>query len=226
MSEIFDAKSIAVLGIMEGIRKKPEMFIGSVSAEGLCNLVWEIIDNCVNEALEGFCNTIKVRLLKNNIIEVSDNGRGLPVDFYEKAGKSKLEIILTGKYIRGELTGGIYKLSRKKYKGGLVSVNGLSETLEAAVIKDGKVWYQKYHKGVPSGDIKKTGEKSEHIHGTVIRFRADREIFGELEYDYEILLAKLKEIRGIKVILCDERNEAAGKTESFYFNGEIREFLK
>ena len=226
MSKIYDAQSITVLGILEGIRKKSEMFIGSVSDEGLYNLVWEIIDNSVNEALEGFCNTIKVRLLKDNIIEVSDNGRGLPMDFYEKAGKSKLEVILTGKYVRGELTGGIYKLSRKKYKGSLVSVNGLSEILEAAVIKDGKVWYQKYHKGVPSGEIKKIAEKPECTHGTVIRFSADREIFGELEYDYEILLAKLKEIKGIRVILSDERNEAPGRTESFYFNGEIKEFLK
>ena len=226
MSKIYDAQSIVVLGIMEGIRKKPEMFIGSVSDEGLCNLVWEIIDNSVNEALEGFCDTIKIRLLKDNIIEVSDNGRGIPADFYEKAGKSKLEVILTGKYIRGELTGGIYKLSRKNYKGGLVSVNGLSETLEASVIKDGKVLYQKYHKGVLSEEIKKTVEKSEYANGTLIRFRADREIFGELEHDYEILLAKLKEIKGIKIIFSDERNETAGRTESFYFDGEIKEFLK
>ena len=226
MGKISNNESMNVLGIIEGIRKRPEMFIGSVSSEGLYNLVWEIVDNSVNEALAGFCDTIKVKILEENIIEVTDTGRGNPVEIFEKAGKSKIEVIFTGKYIRGELTDGIYKLSRKKYKGGLSSVNGLSEILEVTVIKDGKRWYQKYREGIPEEDVKKIGEVSGNVHGTVIRFKADRKIFEKTEYDCEMLYMKLKKIKGIKVVLSDERSSHTVKTEEIYFHGKTKKFLK
>ena len=205
MKKNHNIENINILGITEGARKKPEMFIGSVSSEGFYNMVWELVENSIDEASAGFCDTIKVRILKDNIIEVADNGRGIPVEIFGKAGKSKLEIILRGEYIRGELTDGIYKFSGKKYKGGLLSVNALSEFLEATVIKNGKIWYQKYHEGIPEENIKITGETFEDTHGTIIRFKADRKIFGKAEYDYKVLYTKLKEIRGVKVVLSDER---------------------
>ena len=169
-------------------------------------MILEIAENSVNEALDGYCDTVKVKMFEDNVIEVADNGRGLPVEFYKKAGKSKLEVILTGNYIRGELTDGIYKLSRKKYKGGLASVNGLSDIMEITVIKEGKIWYQKYHRGIAAEDIKQTGEAPEDVHGTTIRFRPDAEIFGKQKYDYEILFEKLNEIKGIKINLYDKRD--------------------
>ncbi|MCP1224361.1 ATP-binding protein [Sebaldella sp. S0638] len=221
-----DTKNIAVLGVREGIRKRPEMFIGSVSYEGLHNMVWELIDNSVNEALAGFCSNINVRLLKGGIIEVSDNGRGITVEKHETKKESILEIILTGKYFRGELTDGIYKLSPKKYRGGLLSVNVLSETLEISVIRDSKVWYQKYKKGIPEDNVKQTETAPAEVHGTVIKFLADREIFETLEYNYEIFQKELKKIKGIEIHLSDERNIKEIKTDYFYFKGEIKEFLK
>ena len=229
MSDNYNAESITVLEGLEAVRKRPGMYIGSTSAKGLHHLVWEVVDNSVDEALAGFCDTIKVRVLEENIIEVIDNGRGIPVEMHEKMGKSTLEVVLTVLHAGGKFNNDNYKVSGGLHGVGVSVVNALSETLEAIITKDGKVWYQKYHRGVPEEDIKQIGEAPEDAHGTTIRFKADGEIFETLEYDYEILLTRLKEMaylnKGLRIILSDERQKDKPKTDDLHFEGGIRDFL-
>ena len=229
MSDNYNAESITVLEGLEAVRKRPGMYIGSTSVKGLHHLVWEVVDNSVDEALAGFCDTIKVRVLEDNIIEVIDNGRGIPVEMHEKMGKSTLEVVLTVLHAGGKFNNDNYKVSGGLHGVGVSVVNALSETLEAIITKDGKVWYQKYHRGVPEEDIKQIGEAPEDAHGTTIRFKADGEIFETLEYDYEILLTRLKEMaylnKGLRIILSDERQKDKPKTDDLHFEGGIRDFL-
>ncbi|MCP1224360.1 DNA topoisomerase (ATP-hydrolyzing) subunit B [Sebaldella sp. S0638] len=229
MSDNYNAESITVLEGLEAVRKRPGMYIGSTSAKGLHHLVWEIVDNSVDEALAGFCDTIRVRVLEDNIIEVIDNGRGIPVEMHEKMGKSTLEVVLTVLHAGGKFNNDNYKVSGGLHGVGVSVVNALSETLEATVTKEGKIWYQKYHRGVAVEDIKQIGEAPEDVHGTTIRFKADDEIFETLEYDYEILLTRLKEMaylnKGLKIILSDERNKDKPKTDDLHFEGGIKDFL-
>ena len=229
MSDNYNAESITVLEGLEAVRKRPGMYIGSTSAKGLHHLVWEVVDNSVDEALAGFCDTIKVRVLEDNIIEVIDNGRGIPVEMHEKMGKSTLEVVLTVLHAGGKFNNDNYKVSGGLHGVGVSVVNALSETLEAIITKDGKVWYQKYHRGVPEEDIKQIGEAPEDAHGTTIRFKADGEIFETLEYDYEILLTRLKEMaylnKGLRIILSDERQKDKPKIDDLHFEGGIRDFL-
>lgn len=229
MSDNYNADSITVLEGLEAVRKRPGMYIGSTSAKGLHHLVWEVVDNSVDEALAGYCDTIKVRVLEDNIIEVIDNGRGIPVEMHEKMGKSTLEVVLTVLHAGGKFNNDNYKVSGGLHGVGVSVVNALSETLEAIITKDGKVWYQKYHRGAPQDNIKQIGEAPEGEHGTTIRFKADDEIFETLEYDYEILLTRLKEMaylnKGLRIILSDERNKDKVKTDDLHFEGGIRDFL-
>ncbi len=229
MSDNYNAESITVLEGLEAVRKRPGMYIGSTSAKGLHHLVWEVVDNSVDEALAGFCDTIKVRVLEDNIIEVIDNGRGIPVEMHEKMGKSTLEVVLTVLHAGGKFNNDNYKVSGGLHGVGVSVVNALSETLEAIITKDGKVWYQKYHRGAPVEDIKQIGEAPEDAQGTTIRFKADDEIFETLEYDYEILLTRLKEMaylnKGLRIILSDERQKDKPKTDDLHFEGGIRDFL-
>ena len=164
MSDNYNAESITVLEGLEAVRKRPGMYIGSTSAKGLHHLVWEVVDNSVDEALAGFCDTIKVRVLEDNIIEVIDNGRGIPVEMHEKMGKSTLEVVLTVLHAGGKFNNDNYKVSGGLHGVGISVVNALSETLEAIITKDGKVWYQKYHRGVPEEEIKQIGEAPEDVH--------------------------------------------------------------
>ncbi|MBP9477714.1 MAG: DNA topoisomerase (ATP-hydrolyzing) subunit B [Sebaldella sp.] len=229
MSDNYNAESITVLEGLEAVRKRPGMYIGSTSSRGLHHLVWEIVDNSVDEALAGYCDTIEVKILEDNIIEVTDNGRGIPVERHEKMGKSTLEVVLTVLHAGGKFNNDNYKVSGGLHGVGISVVNALSETLEATITKDGKVWYQKYHRGIPVEDIKEIGEAPADAHGTIIRFKADSEIFETLEYDYEILLTRLKEMsylnRGLRINLSDQRNKNKIKVDDLHFEGGIKDFL-
>ncbi len=229
MSDNYSADSITVLEGLEAVRKRPGMYIGSTSSRGLHHLVWEIVDNSVDEALAGYCDTIDVKVLEDNIIEVTDNGRGIPVAKHEKMGKSTLEVVLTVLHAGGKFDNDSYKVSGGLHGVGISVVNALSETLEATVTRDGKIWYQKYHRGIPVEDIKEMGDAPEGAHGTVIRFKADKDIFETLEYDYEILLTRLKEMaylnRGLQINLSDQRNKDKIKKDDLHFEGGIKDFL-
>ena len=228
MAENYGAESITVLEGLEAVRKRPGMYIGSTSARGLHHLVWEIVDNSVDEALAGVCDTITVKVLEDNIIEVTDNGRGIPVEKH-KTGKSTLEVVLTVLHAGGKFDGSNYKVSGGLHGVGVSVVNALSEWLEATVTRDGKIWRQTFRRGKSAGDIEQIGEAPVEQHGTVIKFKADHEIFETLIYEYEILETRLKELaylnKGLKIYLSDERAKDKAKKEEFFFEGGIKDFL-
>ena len=228
MDNNYGAEAITVLEGLEAVRKRPGMYIGSTSARGLHHLVWEIVDNSVDEALAGICDKITVKILEGNIIEVSDNGRGIPVGMH-KTGKSTLEVVLTVLHAGGKFDNDNYKVSGGLHGVGVSVVNALSEWLEATVTRDGKIFRQTYQRGVPTSPVEEIGVADADAHGTVIRFKADDEIFETTVYDYSVLESRLKELaylnKGLKIELADERNTENIKAEEFLFEGGIKDFL-
>ena len=228
MDNNYGAEAITVLEGLEAVRKRPGMYIGSTSARGLHHLVWEIVDNSVDEALAGICDKITVKILAGNIIEVSDNGRGIPVGMH-KTGKSTLEVVLTVLHAGGKFDNDNYKVSGGLHGVGVSVVNALSEWLEATVTRDGKIFRQTYQRGVPTSPVEEIGVADADAHGTVIRFKADDEIFETTVYDYSVLESRLKELaylnKGLKIELADERNAENIKAEEFLFEGGIKDFL-
>ena len=228
MDNNYGAEAITVLEGLEAVRKRPGMYIGSTSARGLHHLVWEIVDNSVDEALAGICDKITVKILEGNIIEVSDNGRGIPVGMH-KTGKSTLEVVLTVLHAGGKFDNDNYKVSGGLHGVGVSVVNALSEWLEATVTRDGKIFRQTYQRGVPTSPVEEIGVADADTHGTVIRFKADDEIFETTVYDYSVLESRLKELaylnKGLKIELADERNAENIKAEEFLFEGGIKDFL-
>ena len=194
-SENYGASQIQVLEGLEAVRKRPGMYIGSTSERGLHHLVWEIVDNSIDEALAGYADDIEVIIEKDNWIKVTDNGRGIPVDIQEKMGRPAVEVILTVLHAGGKFGGGGYKVSGGLHGVGSSVVNALSETLEVYVHRNGRIHHQAYHMGVPAFDLKQIGDTDQT--GTVIRFKADGTIFQETTvYNYETLQ---KRIRGISL---------------------------
>ena len=228
MANNYGAEAITVLEGLEAVRKRPGMYIGSTSARGLHHLVWEIVDNSVDEALAGICDKITVKILEENIIEVSDNGRGIPVGMH-KTGKSTLEVVLTVLHAGGKFDNDNYKVSGGLHGVGVSVVNALSEWLEATVTRDGKVFRQTYQRGVPTSPVEEIGVADAKEHGTVVRFKADDEIFETTVYDYSVLESRLKELaylnKGLKIELADERKKDEIKAEEFLFEGGIKDFL-
>ena len=228
MANNYGAEAITVLEGLEAVRKRPGMYIGSTSARGLHHLVWEIVDNSVDEALAGICDKITVKILEGNIIEVSDNGRGIPVGMH-KTGKSTLEVVLTVLHAGGKFDNDNYKVSGGLHGVGVSVVNALSEWLEATVTRDGKVFRQTYQRGVPTSPVEEIGVADAKEHGTVVRFKADDEIFETTVYDYSVLESRLKELaylnKGLKIELADERKKDEIKAEEFLFEGGIKDFL-
>lgn len=228
MANNYGAEAITVLEGLEAVRKRPGMYIGSTSARGLHHLVWEIVDNSVDEALAGICDKITVKILEGNIIEVSDNGRGIPVGMH-KTGKSTLEVVLTVLHAGGKFDNDNYKVSGGLHGVGVSVVNALSEWLEATVTRDGKVFRQTYQRGVPTSSVEEIGVADAKEHGTVVRFKADDEIFETTVYDYSVLESRLKELaylnKGLKIELADERKKDEIKAEEFLFEGGIKDFL-
>ena len=228
MDNNYGAEAITVLEGLEAVRKRPGMYIGSTSSRGLHHLVWEIVDNSVDEALAGICDKITVKILEGNIIEVSDNGRGIPVGMH-KTGKSTLEVVLTVLHAGGKFDNDNYKVSGGLHGVGVSVVNALSEWLEATVTRDGKIFRQTYERGVPTSPVEEIGVADADAHGTVVRFKADDEIFETTVYDYSVLESRLKELaylnKGLKIELADERNAENVKAEEFLFEGGIKDFL-
>lgn len=224
----YEAQNITVLEGLEAVRKRPGMYIGTTSERGLHHLVWEIVDNSVDEALAGYCDKIEVKILPDNIIEVVDNGRGIPTDIHPKYGKSALEIVLTVLHAGGKFENDNYKVSGGLHGVGVSVVNALSEWLEVEVRKAGVIHYQKYHRGKPEEDVKIIGSCDENEHGTIVRFKADGEIFETLIYNYFTLSNRLKELaylnKGLTITLSDLRKEEK-KEETYKFDGGILDFL-
>ncbi len=223
----YDGNSIQVLEGLEAVRKRPGMYIGSTSSKGLHHLVYEIVDNSVDEALAGYCSTIDVQINGDNSITVKDDGRGIPVDINEKTGKPAVEVVFTVLHAGGKFGGGGYKVSGGLHGVGASVVNALSTWLEVRVYKYGKIHYQRYERGHALADLKVIGECPEEKTGTEVTFLPDNTIFEETVYDYEILKKRLRETafltKGLKIVLRDDREEKIEKT--FHYEGGIKEFV-
>ena len=222
----YDESSIQVLEGLEAVRKRPGMYIGSTSIRGLHHLVYEIVDNSIDEALAGYCDTIKVSILPGNIIEVEDNGRGIPVGIHPKMGIPTVEVVFTVLHAGGKFGGGGYKVSGGLHGVGASVVNALSEWLEVEV-RDGKhIYTQRYERGHSGSTLQKIGDTTEK--GTKVRFLADDQIFETLEYEYDVLLKRLREQAflnaGLKIVFEDRRGEEV-KSKSLCYEGGIREFV-
>ena len=226
----YDASSIQVLEGLEAVRKRPGMYIGTTSSRGLHHLVWEIVDNSIDEALAGYCDDIEVIIGKENTITVKDDGRGVPVDIHPKTGKSTVETIYTVLHAGGKFGGGGYKVSGGLHGVGASVVNALSEWLEVRVYKNGNVYFQRFvNGGHPADDLKIIDSCSEDRTGTTVTFKPDPEIFKETTiFDYDILKNRLKELaflnRGLRIILQDERED--DKHDEFIYQGGISEYVE
>ena len=223
----YSSEQIQVLEGLEAVRKRPGMYIGSTNERGLHHLVYEIVDNSVDEALAGFCNEIKITIGKDNSITVKDNGRGIPVDIKEGYGISALEIVYTKLHAGGKFGGGGYKVSGGLHGVGASVVNALSEKLVVKVYINGKIYFQEYKNGEPLDRVKEIGECDKSVTGTEVYFLPNKEIFETTIFDYNILKTKFRETafltKNLKIILIDERNE---KEEIFHYEGGIEEFVK
>ena len=223
----YDAKDITVLEGLSAVRKRPGMYIGSTGARGLHHLIYEVIDNSIDEAMAGFCDNVLVVLHKDNSVTVVDNGRGIPVKKVEKFKKTAVEIVLTKLHAGAKFGGEGYKVSGGLHGVGISVVNALSERLRAEVRRDGYIYRQDYKRGKPVTSLIK-GEKSS-THGTAITFYPDREIFEEIDYKFEILASRMKEMaflnKGLKITLVDARGESE-KKEIYQYEGGIVDFVK
>jgi len=226
ITQEYDASQIQVLEGLEAVRKRPGMYIGSTSSSGLHHLVYEIVDNSIDEALAGYCDEIKVTIEEGNIICVSDNGRGIPVDIQEQTGKSALEVVFTVLHAGGKFGGGGYKVSGGLHGVGASVVNALSEWLEVQVQKEGKIYQMKFSRGDIVEHINVIGE-TEHT-GTTVRFKPDPEMFDDVVYDYNILHTRMREqafLNGGLTISIEDKREGCEKAEVMCYEGGIREFV-
>lgn len=224
----YDSSSIQVLEGLEAVRKRPGMYIGSTGPDGLHHLVWEIVDNSVDEALAGYCNVIDVEIMENNVIKVTDNGRGMPTDIHPKTQVSATETIFTVLHAGGKFDGSNYKVSGGLHGVGASVVNALSEWLEVFVNRSGKRHHQKFSRGKPDIKLEVIGDAD--TTGTSVVFKADAEIFRETQvYNYETLRQRLQELaflnKGIKFVITDSRNEEV-KHEEFFYLGGLSEYVK
>ena len=226
MSEGYGASQIQILEGLEAVRKRPGMYIGSTSAKGLHHLVYEIVDNSVDEALAGYCDHIEVTINKDNAITVVDNGRGIPVGIQAKAHKPAVEVVFTILHAGGKFGGGGYKVSGGLHGVGASVVNALSEWLEVNVYVDGYEYYQRYERGKVMCELQKIGPTEKR--GTMVHFLPDKEIFEETVFDYKVLKQRLREIafltKGLRISLTDVREEEP-ILSSFHYEGGIREYV-
>lgn len=222
----YDENQIQVLEGLEAVRKRPGMYIGSTSSRGLHHLVYEIVDNSIDEALAGYCKNIKVFINEDNSITVSDDGRGMPVGIHPKMGKSTVEVIMTILHAGGKFGGGGYKVSGGLHGVGASVVNALSEECIVTVKRDGHIWKQKYSKGKTLTQVENIGQSNET--GTTLYFKPDHEIFDTIIYDFNILSQRLRELaflnKGIHITLTDKREDEE-KEEIFHYEGGIKSFV-
>ena len=228
MSAEYGADQIQILEGLEAVRKRPGMYIGSTSSRGLHHLVYEIVDNSVDEALAGFCKNIDVTIQKDNSITVIDDGRGIPVGINHKAGIPAVEVVFTVLHAGGKFGGGGYKVSGGLHGVGASVVNALSELLEVRIYNEGKIYFQRYQRGHAVEPLKVIGECEPEKTGTQVSFLPDKEIFEETVYDYDTLKIRLREMafltKGLNIILRDDRQEPQYKKE-FCYEGGIKEFV-
>jgi DNA gyrase subunit B len=228
----YSADSIQVLEGLEAVRKRPSMYIGDVNVKGLHHLVYEVVDNSIDEALAGYCNNIKVFINEDNSITVKDDGRGIPTAKHSKENKSALEVVMTVLHAGGKFNKDSYKVSGGLHGVGVSCVNALSTKLKAEIHRDGKIWVQEYSKGAPLGDVQIVGDTD--MTGTFVTFKPDDTIFLTTEYKYDILAARLRELaflnKGIKLTITDKRsideetNEF--KTDEFHSESGLKEFVE
>ncbi|MDR9397982.1 DNA topoisomerase (ATP-hydrolyzing) subunit B [Salibacter sp.] len=227
----YSAGSIQVLEGLEAVRKRPAMYIGDVGVKGLHHLVYEVVDNSIDEALAGHCDKITVTINEDDSITVEDNGRGIPIDYHEKEKKSALEVVMTVLHAGGKFDKDSYKVSGGLHGVGVSCVNALSSDLRAEVHRKGELWVQEYNIGKPKEDVRKVGDTD--LTGTKIRFKPDENIFQETSYNYEILEKRMRELaflnKGIRIRLTDLREldeEGNPRSEEFFSEGGLKEFVQ
>jgi DNA gyrase subunit B len=225
MTEQYGADSIKVLEGLEAVRKRPAMYIGNTSKEGLHHLVYEVVDNSIDEAAAGYCDNIEVRIRADNSVIVDDNGRGIPVDMHKDEGVSAAQVVLTKLHSGAKFSNESYKISGGLHGVGVSVVNALSSNLELEVRRDGKVYRQSYCRGVPTQDLDEVGKTRGR--GTKITFKPDHEIFEDIDFSFDILSNRLRELaflnKGVKIALTDERD---GKKSEFFYKGGIVSFVE
>jgi DNA gyrase subunit B len=225
MAETYTASDIKVLEGLEAVRKRPAMYIGDTGAYGLHHLVYEVVDNAVDEALAGYCDSIKVILHSDGSCSVGDNGRGIPVDIHKETGRPAAEVVLTTLHAGGKFEHSAYKVSGGLHGVGVSVVNALSEWLEVEIRRGGKVWTQRFEYGAPATELA-AGDKTTK-HGTIVRFKPDAKIFEETTFSFDTLSNRLRELaflnKGLKIVIEDERD---GRTHAFLYKGGIVEFVK
>lgn len=228
--EEYGADQIQILKGLEAVRKRPGMYIGSTSSRGLHHLVYEIVDNSVDEALAGVCTHIEVNIHRDGSITVRDNGRGIPVGINHQSGKTAVEVVFTILHAGGKFGGGGYKVSGGLHGVGASVVNALSEWLEVQVRRDGKIYQQRYERGKTITRLEVIGNTSPEDHGTTVTFYPDKEIFDDVRFDYDILKIRFREIafltRGLKITLTDERPAEKPRQHVFHYEGGIKQFVE
>ncbi|RMF54624.1 MAG: DNA topoisomerase (ATP-hydrolyzing) subunit B [Calditrichaeota bacterium] len=221
----YSAKNIQVLKGLEAVRRRPAMYIGDVTTRGLHHLVYEIVDNSIDEAMAGFCDKVEVTIHPDESITVLDNGRGIPVDIHKDTKKSALEVIMTVLHAGGKFDKSTYKVSGGLHGVGASVVNALSEWCVVEVYRDGHVWRQKYERGVPTTPVEKVGKSKKT--GTKVTFLPDKEIFKKVKYNFDTLANRLRDLaflnRGLKIVLKDERTD---QEETFHYKGGLIEFVR
>lgn len=230
-SKIYSAESIQILEGLEAVRKRPSMYIGDTNEKGLHHLVYEVVDNSIDEAMGGYCNNIEVIIHEDNSITVRDDGRGIPTEKHSKDNKSALEIVMTVLHAGGKFDKDSYKVSGGLHGVGVSCVNALSSYLKAEIHRDGKVWTQEYSIGKPKGEVQVIGESD--ITGTIITFKPDESIFQTTNFKYEILEARMRELSflnaGIRMVLKDERQkneEGEIRVDEYYSDAGLKEFVE
>ena len=230
-NEKYDSSSIQVLEGLEAVRKRPGMYIGTTDVKGLHHLVWEIVDNSIDEALAGFCHNIEIVINKDNSVTVKDDGRGIPTDIHPKTGKSTVETVYTVLHAGGKFGGGGYKVSGGLHGVGASVVNALSKWLEVTVYKDGKVNYMKFENGGHTVEpLKVIGECDKNRTGTTVTFKPDPDIFDSDIYNYETLMVRVRELaflnKGLSINLRDDRDDEDTTGQTFLYEGGISEYVK
>lgn len=226
-NEHYDASDIQVLEGLEAVRKRPGMYIGTTSVRGLHHLVWEIVDNAIDEALAGYCDDIEIIINNDNSVTVKDDGRGIPVGIHKKTGLSTVETVYTVLHAGGKFGGGGYKVSGGLHGVGASVVNALSSWVEVKVYQDGKVHFIRFENGgKPVDKLKVIDECSPDRTGTTVTFKPDPEIFTETQvFDYETLKTRVRELaflnRGLRIILCDDRDEVEKGKKNLFMRGEL-----